>query len=93
MSEILCPRCPICGHSPGEGGAFLALLTGGTQVFCPNDDCDVLMWDSTLPDGGVSTATVLPDEPDENGVHQARPATAAELREAEDRVAGRKAGR
>lgn len=94
-APLRCPRCPLCGAPMGEGAMFLAAITGGTQVFCENDDCDVVMWDATQPDGGISQASVIEETTEEIEAGRTRttmtprPATAQEIREAEDRIAGR----
>lgn len=36
--EIKCPYCPWCGSPP----PFIADQM--YQAFCPNEDCEVLMW-------------------------------------------------
>lgn len=36
--QIKCPFCPVCGTPP----TFIAL--GLSQAWCPNDDCEVLLW-------------------------------------------------
>ena len=41
MSEILTPRCPQCDQLP------MMVFGGGTQAFCGNDDCNILMWTPT----------------------------------------------
>jgi hypothetical protein len=55
MTDILTPRCPLCGQPP----AFV--FGGGTQAFCGNgDDCDLICWDPSktldenLLDAGVT---------------------------------------
>lgn len=53
MPEILTPGCPLCDQSP------MMTFGGGTQAFCGNDDCTLLMWtptkslDDNLMDAGV----------------------------------------
>ena len=53
MAETLTPRCPLCGQLP------VMIFGGGTQAFCGNDDCAILMWtptkslDDNLMDAGV----------------------------------------
>jgi hypothetical protein len=43
MLEIKCPNCPVCGATP------LITFAEGLQAICGSDQCDVLMWDSTMP--------------------------------------------
>lgn len=41
-------NCPVCG-TPSK------LIIGPTQAFCTNtDSCDVLCFNPSLPDGGMS---------------------------------------
>jgi len=41
-------RCPVCGEPS-------TLVIGPTQAFCTNvNDCDVVTFDPSLPDGGMS---------------------------------------
>lgn len=53
MAEILTPCCPLCDELP------VMMFGGGTQAFCGNDDCTILMWtptkglDDNLLDAGV----------------------------------------
>ena len=43
-------HCPICG-------TLSELVIGPTQAFCTNKTgCKVLMWNPSLPDGGLSDA-------------------------------------
>lgn len=41
------PVCPVCGTASG-------MVLGPTQAFCTADDCAVLMFNPSLPDGGMS---------------------------------------
>lgn len=40
MAGILTPRCPLCCGLPR--------IVFGTQAFCGNDDCTLLMWNPEL---------------------------------------------
>lgn len=40
--EPVTPGCPFCGQSP------VWVFGGGTQAWCGNDDCTLLMWDPSL---------------------------------------------
>lgn len=40
-------RCPLCGAA-----AFMVL--NPTQAFCGDDECHVVMFNPSLPDGGMS---------------------------------------
>jgi hypothetical protein len=44
MAEPLTPNCPLCSGPPAMviGGAL------GTQAFCGNDGCTLLLWDRSL---------------------------------------------
>jgi hypothetical protein len=52
MAEPLTPDCPLCRQPPLFG-------FGGTQAFCGNDDCTLILWnpmltlDENLLDAGV----------------------------------------
>jgi len=65
---------------------MLAMISGGTQVLCPNEDCTVMMWDGTQLDGGMSDAAVMEEHPNpdvEGGIiSRPRDATPEELRRA-----------
>lgn len=37
--EILCPRCPLCGAKPPF------IWPSFAQAFCPNEECDVIVWE------------------------------------------------
>jgi hypothetical protein len=37
---IKTPRCPECDSLPD------LILADGHQCFCPNDDCQIMIWDS-----------------------------------------------
>ena len=41
--------CPLCGH-------FAELVMNPEQAFCPNDSCNVVMFNPSLPDGGLNDA-------------------------------------
>ena len=62
MAEILTPRCPVCSHLP------MMMFGGGTQAFCGNDDCNILMWDpsksldANLFDAGFVKLTQAEDD-------------------------------
>lgn len=57
MNEILTPRCPLCDGPP-------QFIVGGTQAFCGNDDCVLLMWNPALSlDGNLLDAGVARWEP------------------------------
>jgi len=64
MVEILTPRCPLCHQLP------VMMFGGGTQAFCGNDDCPMLMWtptkslDDNLLDAGV---VKFPSAEDDSG--------------------------
>ena len=62
MAEILTPRCPLCGQLP------VMVFGGGTQAFCGNDDCTLLMWTpaKTLDDN-LMDAKVARWKPAEGG--------------------------
>lgn len=52
MSEpnFHCPKC----HQPSS------LIVGPTQAFCTNEqDCNVFSFNPSLPDGGMSDASVI----------------------------------
>lgn len=86
MADLACPACPVCGSLPEEGGLALGMISGGTQIMCPNEDCEVFLWDGTLPDGGMAHTQIMEDvpHPDVPGGTLSRPrdATPAEIDEA-----------
>ncbi len=53
--ELVCPTCPVCGSLPSEVSAF----TAPGQMWCETDGCRVLMWNGTLPDGGLADMRVV----------------------------------
>ena len=60
MTEVLTPRCPLCGQLP------YMVMGDGTQAFCGNDDCTLICWDSTLSlDDNLMDARVIRWEPGE----------------------------
>lgn len=56
---VRCPFCPHCGMLP------MLLMPGLRHCWCPNDSCDVLMWDpwatakQNLEDQHAATETEL----------------------------------
>lgn len=46
--EIVQPTCPGCGAAPLHG----IVLGGGTQAFCPTDECETWTWNPSQPGGG-----------------------------------------
>jgi hypothetical protein len=62
--DIKCPVCPMCGTPP------TFFLPGWIQAMCPNEDCNVFLWEwgksaaENLAD--VGTVEFLTDE--EKGV-------------------------
>ena len=60
--SILTPDCPLCGHPP------MMVFDGGTQAFCGNDDCTLLMWTPTKTlDANLMDARVARWKPAEGG--------------------------
>lgn len=60
MSEILTPRCPLCDSLP------VMVFGGGSQAFCGNDDCTLLMWTPTKGlDENLTDADVVKFPPPE----------------------------
>lgn len=45
---IVQPTCPGCGAPPLMGLYF----GGGTQAFCPTDECETWVWNPAEPGGG-----------------------------------------
>lgn len=62
-AEILTPRCPLCDSVP------YMVMGGGTQAFCPTDDCLVLTWDpsATVDENMQDMRPVQIRERDEEG--------------------------
>lgn len=54
MAHVKCIRCPLCRSLPQ------LILAGGGQAFCPNDDCEVILWDmlSTLDENLMDASHV-----------------------------------
>lgn len=52
-ADVLSPTCPVCGEGPAM------VLPAGTQAFCGNEACDVLMWDPTQSDAQVHGGTEI----------------------------------
>jgi hypothetical protein len=42
VNALVTPGCPLCGQQP------VMILGGGTQAFCGNDDCTLLLWNPSL---------------------------------------------
>jgi hypothetical protein len=57
--RLACPTCPSCGRAPAM------LLDAGRQALCEGLDCQVLTWNPTAPDGGLSRAQWI-DVPQQN---------------------------
>ena len=62
MADILTPHCPLCHQLP------MMMFGGGSQAFCGNDDCRILMWtptkslDDNLLDAGVVQLPPMTDD-------------------------------
>lgn len=54
--ELPMPNCPTCGGDPVPE---MLPYTGDVQRFCSNMQCAVLMWNPSLPDGGMSTPSMV----------------------------------
>lgn len=37
--QVLTPTCPLCGAAPPF------IFPSFAQAFCPNEDCDVILWE------------------------------------------------
>jgi hypothetical protein len=61
MDEPLCLNCPFCDEPP-------EFVVGGTQAFCGNNSCTLLMWNPTVSlDDNLMDAGVVRWEPTEGG--------------------------
>jgi len=52
LAACACPTCPVCGQPPG-------LVVSTSQAMCGNDECGVLMWNLSRPDGGMDDPQVV----------------------------------
>lgn len=44
--DIVQPTCPGCGANP------YIVFGGGTQAFCPTEECETWAWNPSKPGGG-----------------------------------------
>ena len=58
--------CPLCGKVSN-------LPINPEQAFCTNDNCDVVMFNPSLPDGGLSQAVEMEDVTLQDGTRIFRP--------------------
>lgn len=52
---LVCPACPLCGSESHPMSEF----TAPVQLWCPSDACRVIVWNGTLPDGGLSDMEIV----------------------------------